>query len=944
MVMRSSFIAALLLGAAPAALFAQTQAPHSPAPSANPPADDDADDGDEDIVVTGQRRALPGAVIGDIPPEVQLGPADIRSYGVSNVTDLLAELAPLTGSGQGRGGEQPVVLLNGHRISGLREIRDVPTEAILRVDILPEEVALRYGYSSDQKVVNIVLRRRFRAVTLEARAGAATAGGAESGRGEATLLHIRGDNRLNLSVEYERSAALRQSQRDIVPTPPDLPFDFAGNVTGIGGPGTEIDPALSTLAGRTVTIAGVPGDDPALADFIGAANISDLSRFRTLRPLSDQLQVNAVWARPLSRHVSATFNASFEATGSQSLNGVPEAALILPAGNPFSPFANDVALDRYVDGLLLTQNVASETAHAGATLQGDVARWHWTLTGNYDHAVTRTRTVRGVDISGFQDALDAGDPAADPFGPLRAGFLGVPLIDRARSVSDTGNVQLVANGNLVDLPGGPVSTTVKLGGETLGFDTGSVRGGIARAANLSRGSYEGRLSLDVPLTSRRHHFLAAVGDLSANFNYAANRISDFGTVSNLGYGLTWKPVDRVTFLWSMTRQEGAPSVQQLGNPQVPTPQVPVFDFTTGRTVFVTRLDGGNPDLEADRRHVFKLGLNATILTSPRLNFTANYVRIRTDNAIASLPAATAAIEAAFPDRFIRGDDGELDEIDNRPVNFARERRNQLRWGFNLSVPLRASPAERLRLAETFRAAFANRGRGRGERPEGRRGPGDESGAAAQAGPPPASGAESNQAEQGGQATDGQSRDAGRGLGGRGGFGGRGRGFGGRGNFGAGRLQFALYHTWIFRDDILIRPGVPELDLLNGDASGGTGGQPRHQLQAQAGYAKGAYGARLSADWRSGTTVRAGPGNPNGDLAFSGLATANLRLFVDMSQMGHLGRQSWARGLRFTLSVNNLFDGHERVRDANGNTPLSFQPDYLDPVGREIRFTIRKLFF
>jgi hypothetical protein len=35
-------------------------------------------------------------------------------------------------------------------------IRDLPTEAILRVDILPEEVSLKYGYRADQKVVNFV--------------------------------------------------------------------------------------------------------------------------------------------------------------------------------------------------------------------------------------------------------------------------------------------------------------------------------------------------------------------------------------------------------------------------------------------------------------------------------------------------------------------------------------------------------------------------------------------------------------------------------------------------------------------------------------------------------------------------------------------------------------------------------------------------------------------
>ena len=126
-----------------------------------------------------------GAALGGLAPELQLGPLDIQSYGVSTVTELLDELAIQTNSSRGRGGESPVVLLNGKRISGLGEVRDIPTEAILRVDILPEETALSYGFTADQKVVNFVLRPRFRALTGEGTVGTPTAGGQVNGKVEA---------------------------------------------------------------------------------------------------------------------------------------------------------------------------------------------------------------------------------------------------------------------------------------------------------------------------------------------------------------------------------------------------------------------------------------------------------------------------------------------------------------------------------------------------------------------------------------------------------------------------------------------------------------------------------------------------------------------------------------------------------------------------------------
>ncbi|MEA3067300.1 MAG: hypothetical protein QOK41_707, partial [Sphingomonadales bacterium] len=159
---------------------ATTAAP-APTGAAPVPAGQPSDDlGDEqDIVITGQRPR--GSVVGDIPPENTLDARDVRATGATNITELLDALAPQIGSARGRGGESPVLLLNGQRISSFRELRDIPTEAIQRVEILPEEVALKYGYRADQKVVNIVLRQRFHSDTALVGAGAATEGGYASG-------------------------------------------------------------------------------------------------------------------------------------------------------------------------------------------------------------------------------------------------------------------------------------------------------------------------------------------------------------------------------------------------------------------------------------------------------------------------------------------------------------------------------------------------------------------------------------------------------------------------------------------------------------------------------------------------------------------------------------------------------------------------------------------
>jgi hypothetical protein len=943
----SALILGLALGSAAAAQTGPAPDP-SPPPAATAPDDAAADEGEE-IVVNG---ALPrGSVPGDIRPEQQLSAADVRSYGVSSVSDLLNELAPQTNAGGGA----PVVLLNGKRISSFQEIEDIPAEAIARVEILPEEVSLKFGYAANQKVVNIVLRRRFRAVTAEGRVGTSTEGGRANGLASANVLRIQGDNRFNLDVEYQAADRLLESQRDIVTTSPRAPYSLAGNVTGLSG--GEIDPALSALAGNPVTIAGVPAGAatgrPALADFVagaGIARISDLGDFRTLSPSTESLKINAVLARTLPGDISGTLNGSIELTDSDSLQGLGTASLLLPTGNPFSPFGQSVQLYRYLEEAgALGQSVRGTNAHLGLTLNGEIKPWRWSFTGNYDRNETRTGTQRGYDLGGVQSAIMAGEAFVNPFGAVSLGLLGSPLTDRARSRSSALGGDLLVNGPLFSLPAGRVTSSIRIGASQNDFSSRSLRAGIARSADFDRTIASGLASIDIPITSRRNNVLAGIGDLSLNANVGAEHLSDFGTLSSLGYGVRWTPIPAIRLIASSNQDRTAPSGQQLNNPLVVTPNLPVFDYTTGQTVFVTQIGGANPDLRASRRDVDRIALTLKPFDKPDLTITANYTRARTTNPIAGFPSATPQIEAAFADRFIRDEDGALVQIDARPINFARSRSSQLRWGVNLSVPLkshiqkeieawRAAGAKPEDRPADLRALFGNRGQGGGR--GGAPGQGN-SGARPDTadGAPPS--APDRAAGADGARTDGaRPGGGGRGFGGGNFGGGGGRGGGG----GGGRLQFALYHTWHLTESVLIAPGLPALDLLDGDAIGNSGGQPRHEIQGQAGYTNNGLGARLSANWQSGTRVDNVLGGRSGTLRFSDLATANLRLFANFGQMPQILRDHpFLRGARLTLSVNNLFDTRQSVNDGTGSTPLRYQPGYLDPVGRTISVGFRKLF-
>lgn len=743
------------------------------------------DDEAEAIVVTGVRT-----IIGDIPPENVLTTRDVLATGATDVTELLKAIEPQTGSARGRGGERPILLLNGQRISSFRELRDIPTEAISRVEILPEEVALRYGYRADQKVVNFVLRPRFRSTVARLEGSAATEGGYAGSEADLTRLMIGETGRTTIDLDVELNSPLTEAERDILLE----------------------DPAAS------------PDPRPA----------------RTLVGSRRQYQGTATHNRMIGT-VSATGNVELERVEARSLVGLGETFL--------EPLA---------------RKVTTSSAHAGTVLNGNAGDWRWSLTGNGDASRTLTRTDR--------DATEIRDEASTTI--LSASLDGM------------------VNGSPFRLPAGEAGVTVRAAANTLHLDGDRIRNGQESSSSLSRTAGVVAANLDLPL-SRRNSGFGALGNLTANANAEVVRLSDFGTLTIVGGGVNWSPARRLNLIASWTREEGAPTVQQLGEPVLETPGARIFDFVTGETALVTAVTGGNPGLEADRRTVLKLGGNWKPSAEKDLTLRGEYVRSRINDPISNFPGPSETLEAAFPERFVRDAEGELVRVDLRPVNFDSARRETLRLGFDFSKPLRSA-----RPSEAAIAAFrARRGSEVGSG-EGRR-----------------ESAESERPSSG-------------------------RGFGRFGGRQGGRLQFSLTDTITLVDRATIRNGLG-LDFLRGDASGQTGGRPRHLVEARAGWSNNGFGARLSGNWRSSTRVATASGD---DLRFSPLATVDLRLWANLGQRFDLvAKHPWLRGTSVRLEVDNLFDSKPKVRDSLGQVPFGYQSDLLDPLGRTISLSVRKLF-
>jgi hypothetical protein len=131
-----------------------------------------------------------------------------------------------------------------------------------------------------------------------------------------------------------------------------------------------------------------------------------------------------------------------------------------------------------------------------------------------------------------------------------------------------------------------------------------------------------------------------------------------------------------------------------------------------------------------------------------------------------------------------------------------------------------------------------------------------------------------------------------------------------------------------------------LDYLGGEVLSASGGRPRHLVEVESGYYNNGLGLRLSGDWRSGTRLA----STGQDLRFSPYATVNLRAFANLGErLDLVTKIPFLRGSSVRFEVSNLFNARPGVNGTSSAVPFAYQPDRLEPIGRTVGLTFRKLF-
>jgi outer membrane receptor protein involved in Fe transport len=416
---------------------------------------------------------------------------------------------------RGLGAGNFLVLVNGRRPgnyanpdtngASVFDFKTLPAEAIDRVEFLKDGASAIYGSDAITGVMNIILKKSFSGVSVDASVGGATNAPTVLLRTANVLVggaNAKTSVLVDVSWLKQNGASINQYSRS-----------KSGNYTylGIKGSDTESTQAypanvsltaaqaktagLAAGAGYYVITGGQPTATPTLGNFTNvgaAANITDTNRndltaqglvpgqenWNALLYLTHDFNAKVsafaqligsdekthyLYAPTSAQPTSVAVSPSFEtAIPNNAQNGLPAPTLIIPAANPYNPFNQNLTsfLMRADPGHPRMFDVESQSATVLAGLKGRLGGdWTWESGVTYSHDVftqTQQNTLRADDLQNALNGTLYGQQGVylNPFGPSNPGLLNALYFNSTNLYRTTGyDADVSVNGSLFEMPG-----------------------------------------------------------------------------------------------------------------------------------------------------------------------------------------------------------------------------------------------------------------------------------------------------------------------------------------------------------------------------------------------------------------------------------------------------------------------------------------------------------
>jgi len=364
----------------------------------------------------------------------------------------------------------------------------------------------------------------------------------------------------------------------------------------------------------------------------------------------------------------------------------------------------------------------TETYRIVAALEGSLgSRWNWDLSYQYGRTNFTQKTYNSVILSNLlkaADAVDDGsgnavcrvnadsdpsndDPACAAYNPFGEGLFSSQAAayitgdGYQHTRNDQHVVALNLQGELIDLPAGPVSVAVggeyrrdEISGDT---DPISAENGFW---TLNGSSLQGSVDvkevygeIGVPVFRE-----SAIG-YALDLNGAIRRTdySTTGAVTTWKLGAVYEPVDGLRLRVTRSRDIRAPNLSELVGPRTKT-SIGLTDPRDGLQTNPTVVTGSNPDLSVEKADSWTIGGVITPRGGGALGRTrlsVDYYDIKVKDAIGTLGAQTLANRceegvSEYCDLITRDTNGVITQIDDILLNS-----NELRTrGFDIEFQYR----------------------------------------------------------------------------------------------------------------------------------------------------------------------------------------------------------------------------------------------------------------
>jgi len=379
-------------------------------------------------------------------------------------------------------------------------------------------------------------------------------------------------------------------------------------------------------------------------------------RYETLLPSSSSLSLNSGITHPVG-DFSGTANVNFTAAGGEGLLGL----------GPIEESGSGRAEP-------LRSTSAVRTLGFRASMSGRLSDW-------------RTHAALNIVQSWNESRFDRASSSVSDRGRMT---------DRTHGFSRTASLDLEARKDVLALPAGPAGMVLSLRGVSSRSRTTRTSGdGSADDFSAAQRQVSAGATLALPVASRALDILQPLGDLSVDIGTSADKVASTPLRWRWNAGGTWSPIEPLRLRAAYEYEQRLPTFEQLSAPLVETVSR-VFDFSRQEVAEVIWVTGGNPALRDGNGRQLTIEAMVRPLGNQLLTLNVNYRRERKIGGVTALPELTPAVEAAFPDRFIRDADGRLIAVDARPINIESETRAQLtggaaiRWSGRGDRPVRLS--------------------------------------------------------------------------------------------------------------------------------------------------------------------------------------------------------------------------------------------------------------